>query len=260
MTMGRLSGRVALVTGSGRGIGRAIALAFAREGASLGLAARTQAEIDAVADEIKAQGGKAFAVAADIMDRAAVKRMVGQVIEHFGRLDIVMNNGGGSLGERTMLQSAVADDDLFERNLTLNLTSAFWATRAALPQMVSQDYGRVLFLGSGYAKRGGGALAYSAAKHGLIGLTRALAYQVPPAITVNILCPGWTNTSLLDWDRIGKGRGIAPAAAKAAAEAENIQQRILEPDELGPMAVLLASEEAKGITGQVISVDGGYRV
>lgn len=258
--MGRLSGRVALVTGSGRGIGRAIALAYAREGASLGLAARTQAEIDAVAGEITALGGKACAVAADILDRAAVKQMVGQVIAHFGRLDIIMNNGGGSVGEQTMLQSAAADDDLFERNLTLNLTSAFWATRAALPQMVSQDYGRVLFLGSGYAKRGGGALAYSAAKHGLIGLTRALAYQVPPAITVNILCPGWTNTSLLDWDRIAKSRGIAPATSKAAAEAENIQHRILEPDELGPMAVLLASEEAKGITGQVISVDGGYRV
>jgi NAD(P)-dependent dehydrogenase (short-subunit alcohol dehydrogenase family) len=258
--MGRLSGRVALVTGSGRGIGRAIALAYGREGASLGLAARTQREIDAVANEIRALGGQAFAVAADIMDRAAVKEMVGKVIAHFGRLDILMNNGGGSVGERTMLQSAEADDDLFERNLALNLTSAYWATRAALPQMVRQNYGRVIFIGSGYAKRGGGALAYSAAKHGLIGLTRALAYQVPPGITVNTLCPGWTNTSLLDWDRIGKGRGITPAAAKAAAAAENIQQRILEPDELGPMAVLLASDEAKGITGQVISVDGGYRV
>ena len=152
------------------------------------------------------------------------------------------------------------DDALFERNLFLNLTSAYYATRVALPQMVSQDFGRVIFIGSGYAKVGGGGIAYTAAKHGLVGLTRALAYQVPIGITVNTLCPGWTNTKLVDWEAIGRARGVDAATAKGFAEAENVQKRILEPDELGPMAVLLASEEAKGITGQVISVDGGYRV
>lgn len=258
--MGRLSGRVALVTGSGRGIGRSIALACAREGARIGLTARTGAELEAVAAEVRAAGSEAYAVPADMLDRAAIKQMVAEVISHFGRLDILVNNAGGAVGDRSKLRALTHDDDLFEQNLFLNLTSTYYATRVALPQMVKQDYGRIIFIGSGYAKRGGGGIAYTAAKHGVIGFTRALAYQVPPAITVNTLCPGWTNTKLADWTAIGAARGIDAATARAMAEAENVQKRILEPDELGPMAVLLASEESKGITGQVISVDGGYRV
>jgi NAD(P)-dependent dehydrogenase (short-subunit alcohol dehydrogenase family) len=258
--MGRLSGRVALVTGSGRGIGRAIAVACAREGARIGLTSRTRNELDAVAAEVQAVGSEAHAVAADLMDRAAIKQMVSDIIAHFGRLDILVNNGGGVVGERVKLQALTHDDDLFEKNLFLNLTSAYYATRAALPQMVEQDYGRVIFIGSGYAKRGAGLIAYTAAKHGLVGMTRALAYQVPTTITVNTLCPGWTNTSLVDWEAIGRARGTDAKTARAVAEAENVQRRILEPEELGPMAVLLASQESKGITGQVISVDGGYRV
>lgn len=93
------------------------------------------------------------------------------------------------------------------------------------------------------------------------GFTRALAAQTAPfGITVNCLCPGWTNTSLVDWNRLAEAWGTDPAGAKASAESENLQHRILEPEELGPMAVLLASEESAGVTGQVISVDGGYKV
>ncbi len=223
----KLSGRVALVTGSGRGIGRAIALAYARDGARLALTSRTRREIEAVAAEVRALGGEAYTVTADLLDGPGVK-------DH--------------------------DDALFEKNLFLNLTSAYYATRAALPQMVAQQYGRVIFQGSGYAKTGGGPIAYTAAKHGLIGLMRAMAYQVPATVTVNTICPGWTNTALADWDALGKPHGVDGAAVKAMAEAENIQKRILEPEELGPMAVLIASQEAAGITGQVLCVDGGYRV
>lgn len=258
--MGRLDGRVALVTGSGRGIGRAIALAMGREGAKVGVTSRTKTEIDRVVKEIESAGSRGLGLACDIMDRAAIKKMVASVIEHFGRLDIVVNNAGGLIGEIAELVPLNHDDQLFEDNLFLNLTSAYYATRAALPQMVKQDYGRVIFIGSGYAKTGGGLISYTAAKHGLVGLTRAMAYQVPTTITVNTLCPGWTNTQLVDWDRLGTAYGTTPAAAKAMAESENVQKRILEPEELGPMAVLLASQEAKGITGQVVSVDGGFRV
>ncbi len=258
--MGRLANRVALVTGSGRGIGRAIALACAREGARIGLTSRTRNELDRVREEISALGGDSFVVTADLMDRVAVKKMVADVISHFGRLDILFNNGGGLIGAIPKLLSLDHDDDLFEQNLFLNLTSAYYATRVALPQMVQQDYGRIIFIGSGYAKRGGGLIAYTAAKHGLVGMTRAMAYQVPKSITVNTLCPGWTSTSLVDWDVLAGITGTDPKSAKAAAESENVQQRILEPEELGPMAVLLVSEESHGITGQVISVDGGFRV
>ena len=259
--MGKLSGRVALVTGSGRGIGRSIALAYAREGAKVALTSRTRSEIDAVAEEVRALGGTAFAITADLLDGPGLKNMVGEVIAHFGRLDILYNNGGGLHGDLADLMSALNHDDVaFEKNIFLNLTSAYYATRAALPQMVKQDYGRIIFQGSGYAKRGGGTIAYTAAKHGLVGLARALAYQVPTTITVNTICPGWTNTSLADWDKLGKALNIPGATFKALAESENVQKRILEPDELGPMAVLIASEESAGITGQVLSVDGGYRV
>jgi 3-hydroxybutyrate dehydrogenase len=98
-------------------------------------------------------------------------------------------------------------------------------------------------------------ISYSAAKHGLVGLTHALAYQVPSAITVNCLCPGWTNTAVLSWNG---PEGAAAAAAKA--EVHSVQGRVLEPEELAPMATLLASPEGAGITGQVINVDGGYKV
>jgi NAD(P)-dependent dehydrogenase (short-subunit alcohol dehydrogenase family) len=258
--MGKLAGRVALVTGSGRGIGRAIALAYAREGAKVAITSRTRTELDEVAAEIAALGGEAFAVTADLLNGAEIKAMVEAVIAHFGQLDILYNNGGGLTGDLSRMLALTHDDDLFDRNVFLNLHSAYYATRAALPQMVKQNYGRIVFQGSGYAKVGGGLISYSAAKHGLIGMMRAMAYQVPSTITVNTICPGWTNTSLADWESLGQCFGADPAVLKAQAESENVQKRILEPEELGPMAVLVASEDAKGITGQVISVDGGYRV
>src|SRR5258708_19946720 len=191
----KLSGRVARVTGSGRGIGRAIALAYARDGARLALTSRTRREIEAVAAEVRALGGEAYTVTADLLDGPGVKEMVGSVIEHFGRLDILYNNGGGLHGDLSKMVSAPSHDDaLFEKNLFLNLTSAYYATRAALPQMVAQQYGRVIFQGSGYAKTGGGPIAYTAAKHGLIGLTRAIAYQVPATVTLTTLCPSPTHS------------------------------------------------------------------
>ena len=127
---------------------------------------------------------------ADLLDGAAVKRMVGDVIAHFGRLDILVNNGGGIVGSGSAVHPLTHDDTAFERTLFLNLTSTYYATRAALPQMVQQNHGRVIFIGSGYAKRGGGLVAYTAAKYGVVGVTRALAHQLPPSITVNTLSPG----------------------------------------------------------------------
>ena len=262
-TAGRLAGRVVLVTGSGRGIGRAIALECAREGARVAVSSRTVPELEAVVREIEALGSAGLAVKADAMSRDETRAAVEAVIDHFGQLDGVVNNAGGILAPRGLaeLLPFTHDDDLFDQNIRLNLTSAYWATRYALPHMRDRGYGRVITIGSGYAKRSGGTLAYSAAKHGLIGFTRALAAQVAPCgITVNCLCPGWTNTSLVDWDVLAVAYGTTPAVAKQLAESENLQHRILEPEELGPMAALLLSEDAKGITGQVISVDGGYKV
>jgi NAD(P)-dependent dehydrogenase (short-subunit alcohol dehydrogenase family) len=255
----RLKDRVAVVTGGGRGIGRAIALGLAAEGASVAVLSRSPDELDAVVADAQEAGGDGLALTVDCMDGPAIKQGVRDAHEHFGRLDILVNNVGGLVGELTELVALNHDDELFEQNLFLNLTTTYYATRAALPLMVDNGYGRIISIGSGYAKRGGGLIAYTAAKHGVVGFTRALSSQVPTEITVNCLCPGWTNTALVDWDRLGVLAGSAEAA-KAAAESENVQQRILDPHELAPMAALLASPESAGITGQVISVDGGYRV
>jgi NAD(P)-dependent dehydrogenase (short-subunit alcohol dehydrogenase family) len=246
--VGKLSERVVLVTGSGRGIGRAIALAYAREGAAVALTSRTRSELDAVATEVANLGGQAFVETADLLDREAIKRMVNRVIEHFGRLDVLVNNAGGRIGTNEQLDPLNHDDESFEKNVFLNCTSAFYVTKTVLPQMIKQDYGRIIFIGSGYATHGGGRLAYTAAKHALVGLTRAWAYQVPTTITVNTLSPGWVRTSALT------------ERAIPLIQADSIQKRALDPEEIGPMAVLLGSEESKAITGQVIGVDGGFRV
>ena len=252
--MNRLQGKVAIVTGGGRGIGRAIALGLAAEGATVAVLARTEAELDAVVAEAKERGGDGVALVVDCTDGPALKRAVAEAHGDAG-LDILVNNVGGLIGEPEKLTALDHDDELFERNLFLNLTSAYYATRAALPRMVGRGHGRVISIGSGYATHGGGTISYSAAKHGLIGLTRALAYQVPTEITVNCLCPGWTNTAVLDWNG-PEGR----AGAVAKAPVHSVQGRVLEPEELVPMAILLASPEGAGITGQTISVDGGYKV
>ena len=260
----RLQGRAALVTGAGRGIGRAIALEFAREGAKVAVSSRSKNELDSVVKEIRGLGADGWAVVSDAMDRSAIKTLVASVIERFGQLDILVNNAGGVYYEKLEdILTLTADDQLFEDHLFFNLTSAYYATRYALPQMVKQNYGRVLFIGSGYAKRGGGAIAYSAAKHGLIGLMRAMVYQVPATITVNTLCPGWTNTKLANdyFEGGSKALGTTADVLRGQAASENVQQRIVEPEELGPMAALIASEHGgSAITGQVISVDGGYKV
>lgn len=262
--MGALDGRVALVTGGGRGIGRAIALALAGEGARLAVTSRTPEQLEAVLAEAKVAGApEGLAVRADAMSGEETRGAVRRVIDHFGQLDILVNNAGGIAPAPSLeaLLSFTHDDQAFVDNLTLNLVSAYWATREALPHMRERGYGRIVNIGSGYAKNSGGLIGYTAAKHGLVGLTRALAAEAAPhGITVNCLCPGWTNTQLLDWNVLGALAGVSPEEARARAEADNLQRRILEPEELGPMAVLLASEASGGITGQVVSVDGGFRV
>jgi NAD(P)-dependent dehydrogenase (short-subunit alcohol dehydrogenase family) len=261
--MGRLDGLVALVTGGGRGIGRAIALELARDGANVAVSSRSRGELDAVVGEVTALGRQGLAVTADATVREQALGTVNAVIERFGQLDILVNNVGGVTTRHGFADHDpfTHDDEVFVDNLTLNLVTHYWTTRAALPHMRDRAYGRIINIGSGYAKLSGGTLSYTAAKHGLIGLTRALAAQVAPyGITVNCLCPGWTNTQLIGIERLAERLGTDVEGAKRHLGQDNLLKRILEPEELGPMAALLAAPESAGITGQVISVDGGYKV
>jgi meso-butanediol dehydrogenase / (S,S)-butanediol dehydrogenase / diacetyl reductase len=261
--MARLNGLVALVTGGGRGIGRAIALEMAREGASIAVSSRSRDELDGVVAEAAAFGAKGLAVECDAMVRDQCYGAVDAVVAKFGKVDILVNNVGGVLFAKGPQDHDpfAHDDEVFTDNLTLNLVTHYWTTRAALPSMRDHGYGRIINIGSGYAKNSGGTLSYTAAKHGIIGMTRALAAQVAAhGITVNCLCPGWTNTKLIAIERMAERMGTDVAGAKSFLARDNLLGRILEPEELGPMAALLAAPESAGITGQVISVDGGYKV
>jgi 3-hydroxybutyrate dehydrogenase/3-oxoacyl-[acyl-carrier protein] reductase len=257
--MGQLTDRVAVITGGGRGIGRALALRYAAEGAIVVISSRTAGDLDDVLRAAKLGADRGHAVVADAMDRQDARRPVTEALDRFGRVDILVNNVGGTVGGNP--DPFVGDDNAFEQTLTLCLTSAWWTTSAALPSMRDRGFGRILSIGSGASKATGGSLPYVAAKHGLAGFTKQLAAAAAPyGINVNLLCPGWTRTSLLDFDKLAARQGTTAAEEEARAAQENLQRRVLEADELAGMATLLAADDGRGITGQVISVDGGYKV
>jgi NAD(P)-dependent dehydrogenase (short-subunit alcohol dehydrogenase family) len=262
---GSLAGRVAVVTGAGRGIGRALALALAAEGAAIVGSARGREDLGRLVADVVALGGRATAVVADATDARQAREPVRTAVAEFGAVDILVNNVGGRQGPFPPGRDGdpyTLDDSVFDYLMTLNVTSGWWTTSEALPHMRGRGYGRIVNIGSGLSQRAGGSLPYTAAKHAVVGMTRSLALAVGHhGITVNCLCPGWTDTPHNDWVSVGARMGGLPAdQAKARAESENAQGRILGPDELGPMAVLLASPQGGGITGQVLSVDGGWKI
>jgi NAD(P)-dependent dehydrogenase (short-subunit alcohol dehydrogenase family) len=256
---GALAGQVAVISGGGRGIGRAIARRYAAEGATVVISARTRSDLDDVVAGIEATGGRALAVTADASTEEGAKAPVEVALGELGRVDTLVNNVGGTVGRGH--DPFAVDGDGFERTLTFCLTSAWWASTAALPAMRDQGGGSIISIGSGAAIRASAGVAYVAAKHAMVGLTKALAAQAATAgVTVNMISPGWTDTSLVDFEAIAARTGGTAAEARAAAEAENAQRRMLAPEELAGMAVLLASADGRGITGQDVHVDGGYRL
>lgn len=249
-----LSERVAVVTGGSRGIGAALAAALRAAGAQVVISGRSAETLEKTAAAIDA-----VPVVADAADREAAGTPVREAIVRFGGVDILVNNVGGGVPSNPDVFAA--DLDGFEANLALNLTSAYWSTSAAVHSMRDRGQGRILNIGSGASKHAAASPAYTAAKHGLVGLTKQLAVDLARhGITVNCICPGWTNTDLVSFEQLGRAQGQSAEQARSSAEAESAQRRILEPEELGAMAVLLASAGGAPITGQVIGVDGGYRL
>ncbi len=255
--MGQLQDRVALVTGGGRGIGRAIALAYAAEGAQVAVSARTTMELDEVVGAIRAKGGRATAFSADLSNRDVARGLVGEVASKLGPVDILVNNAGigSSSDPRPIIDY---DDDFWELTLTLNLTAPYLLSKAALPAMIRKKWGRIINIASvnGKVPSLHGA-AYTASKHGLLGLTKTLALEVATdGITVNAICPGPVHTIMsdrrLDYDckRLGiskedRERSLTPIG------------RFLEPDEIAPLAVYLAGTGSAMVTGQALNVCGG---
>ncbi|MBI4484027.1 MAG: SDR family oxidoreductase [Acidobacteria bacterium] len=252
-----LKGRRAVVTGAGRGIGRSIALAFARAGADVALTARSLAELEQVAAEVRAIGRRSLAVPCDVTDAKQVERTAAAVIDGLGGVDVLVNNAG-SAGSHKFLNHP---DELWHQMLSVNLTGVYYITKAFVPTMIEQRWGRIINIASVNAKIGSRYVAaYTAAKHGVLGLTRALAAElVPYHITVNAICPGYVNTPMTQSSltHIAARTGMTEAQARETLEKMSPQKRLMEPEEVAAVAVFLAQEISKGITGQAINVDGG---
>jgi 3-hydroxybutyrate dehydrogenase len=255
----KLDGKIALITGGGRGIGRAIALQFAREKASVAIAARTMKQVADVAEEVRLQSeSDAFAVTCDVSDSANVQRMFEQLAEHFGRYpDIVVNNAG--IAESAPVTKT--DDALWQKHLAINLSGTFYCTRAALPAMLKQGWGRVINIASIAGKIGAPYIAaYSASKHGVLGLTKSIALEVAgKGITANAICPGYVDTEMTSRGvkNISDKTGRPAEEALEAIKAMSPQKRLVTSEEVAALALLLASEDGRGINGQAINIDGG---
>jgi 3-oxoacyl-[acyl-carrier protein] reductase len=240
-----LTGKVALVTGASRGIGRAIALTLARAGARVVVTSRGEAA-QAVADEIVQAGGEAMAVAADVVDAEAVGAAVERVLEAYGRLDVLVNNAGIT---RDQLLLRMKRDD-WDAVISTNLTGTFISTQAVLKTMVRQRTGRIISISSVVGQSGNpGQTNYAATKAGIIGFSKALAREVASRnITVNVVAPGLIDTDMT--------REIS-ADAQANWTATIPLGRLGTPDDIAAAVCFLASDAASYITGQVIAVNGG---
>ena len=248
---------MALITGASRGIGRAIARGYAREGAAIAVTARDAAELQSLVGEVQQGGGKAVAIPADLGDAAAPAQVIRHVLESLGTIDILVNNAGigGSAGPSPIVDF---DDALWYKTLALNLTAPYLLTKAVLPVLLAKKWGRIINIASINGKIPSiHAVAYTASKHGLLGLTLTVALEVArDGSTVNAICPGPVRTQMNDRRLEYDAKRLGLSFAELESRLTPIGRR-LEPDEIVPMAVLLASEESAAITGQAFNVCGG---
>ena len=246
-----LEGRTAIVTGGGRGIGRAISIELGNAGAAVVPTARSTTEIEAVAERITDDGGEALAIGADVTDPAAVASVVGETVETFGGVDIVVNNAGFNPVDALGRPETVSSESL-ERVLDVNLTGAYEVTTAAAEHLLASDNGAVINVASV-----GGIVGlprqhpYVASKHGLVGLTRSMALDWAPDVRVNAVAPGYVSTELTE--ELEADDGLRRSILERTP-----LERFAEPEEVAGPVVFLASDAARFVTGACLSVDGGW--
>jgi 2-deoxy-D-gluconate 3-dehydrogenase len=243
-----LAGRVALVTGASRGIGRAIAVALAAAGAAVACAARSRDRVDAAAAEIAAAGGRALAVRVDVTRPEQITAGVEEVAAALGPVDVLVNNAGITIEKKT---TEVTDED-WDIVLATNLTAMFRCARAVVPGMIRLERGKIINVGSMYGVIGVPRYAaYCASKAAADGLTRSLAAEwARHGIQVNCLAPGYVNTDI-------PRAAMADERTRALFLSKVPARRIGEPEEVGALAVYLASPASDFMTGQTVYLDGG---
>jgi 3-oxoacyl-[acyl-carrier protein] reductase len=244
-----LDGRVAMVTGASQGIGRACAVALAKAGAQVAIAARNASKLAEVAAEIEAAGGKATAFEMDLASEDSVKAVAKAAVAHYGKIEILVNNGGITR-DNLMLRMKLAD---WNAVLQTNLTGAFLLTQAVSSSMLKARWGRIINIASVVGETGqAGQANYAASKAGLIGLTMSLARELASRnITVNAVAPGYISTPMTD---------VLNDQQRSAMLTQIPLDRAGTPDDVASAVVFLASDQASYITGHVLDVNGGMHM
>jgi len=252
-----LKDQIALITGGGTGIGKAIAVKLAKNGAKVAIASRNGEHLQKVAAELAQMGLTVLPVQMDVRNKTEVERAIADLVAHWSAIHILVNNAG--ISGLTLMSDA--DDSKWYDIIDTNLSGMYLLTKAVLRNMPDQTGGRIINISSVLGKFGvPGYSAYCTSKHGMIGFTRALALEVVSrGITVNTICPGWVDTEManLGINETAKLQGITPEQFKAQAVAAVPIRRFLEAEEIAELVAYIASDAARGITGQAMNICGG---